>query len=129
VIVSALRSDEGVMATQLGIRQQKNFIFLRISNAGRQWSHCSPSRLIIERTMAALHRDGVREFDLSIGNYAFKRRFGAVQFPLTDVSIALGWRGIPYVLRDHAAQGLRRYPRLAEHVGRALGKAPPREEN
>ena len=79
--------------------------------------------------MAALHQDGVREFDLSIGNYAFKRRFGAVQFPLTDVSIALGWRGMPYLLRDHAAQGLRRYPRLAESVNRALGKPPPREEN
>ena len=129
VIVSALRCDEGVMATSLGIRQQKNFIFLRISNAGRRWSHCSPSRLIIERTMAALHQQGVRQFDLSIGNYAFKRRFGAVPFPLTDVSIALGWRGIPYVLRDHAAQGLRRYPRLAERVNRALGKPPPREEN
>jgi CelD/BcsL family acetyltransferase involved in cellulose biosynthesis len=59
---------------------------------------------------------------LSVGNYAFKRRFGAVQFPLTDASVALGWRGIPYVLRDHAAQWLRRYPWLAERVGRALGK-------
>jgi CelD/BcsL family acetyltransferase involved in cellulose biosynthesis len=128
-IVSALKCDEGMMATLLGIRQDNNFIFLRISNAGKRWSHCSPSRLIIERTMAALHQQGVREFDLSIGNYAFKRRFGAVQFPLTDVSIALGWRGMPYLLRDHAAQGLRRYPRLAESVNRALGKPPPREEN
>ena len=42
--------------------------------------------------MAALHKDGVRQFDLSVGNYAFKRRFGAVQFPLTDASVALGWR-------------------------------------
>jgi CelD/BcsL family acetyltransferase involved in cellulose biosynthesis len=96
---------------------------LRISNAGERWSHCSPSRLVIERTMAALHKDGVRQFDLSIGNYAFKRRFGAVQFPLTDVSIALGWRGLPYALRDHAAQWLRRHPWLAERVGRALGRA------
>jgi CelD/BcsL family acetyltransferase involved in cellulose biosynthesis len=79
--------------------------------------------------MAALHQQGVRQFDLSIGNYAFKRRFGAAQFPLTDISIALGWRGIPYVLRDQAAQGLRRYPRLSERVSRALGKPLPREEN
>jgi CelD/BcsL family acetyltransferase involved in cellulose biosynthesis len=128
-VVTALTCDEGVMATSLGIRQRKTFIFLRISNAGKQWSHCSPSRLIIERTMAALHEDGIREFDLSIGNYAFKRRFGAAPFPLTDVSIALGWRGIPYVLRDRTAQGLRRYPRIAEQVGRIMGKAPPREEN
>jgi hypothetical protein len=38
------------------------------------------------------------------------------------VSTALGWRGTPYGLRDHAAQRLRRYPWLAERVGRALGK-------
>ena len=72
--------------------------------------------------MAALHQDGVRNFDLSIGNYAFKRRFGAAPLPLTDVSIALGWRGIPYVVRDRAAQQLRRFPWLAERVGRLRGK-------
>jgi CelD/BcsL family acetyltransferase involved in cellulose biosynthesis len=72
--------------------------------------------------MAALHKEGVRHFDLSIGNYAFKRRFGATQFPLTDVCIALGWRGLPYVLRDRAAQQSRRYPWLAGRVRRALGK-------
>jgi CelD/BcsL family acetyltransferase involved in cellulose biosynthesis len=124
VIVSALTCDEATVATVLGIKQGEYFVFLRISNAGKSWSHCSPSRLIIERTMAALHKAGVRQFDLSIGNYDFKRRFGAVPFPLTDVSIALGWRGIPYMLRDRAAQWLRRYPWLAERVGRALAKLP-----
>jgi CelD/BcsL family acetyltransferase involved in cellulose biosynthesis len=126
--ISVLRCNEGIVATALGIRQERNFIFLRISNAGRRWSHCSPSRLIVERTITALHQDGVREFDLSIGNYAFKRRFGAVPLPLTDVSIALGWRGIPYVLRDRAAQRLRRHPWLAAKVSRALGKLSHDEE-
>ena len=121
-VVSALTCDEEIVATVLGIRQGNYFVFLRISNAGKRWSHCSPSRLIIERTMAALHKDGVRQFDLSVGNYAFKRRFGAVQFPLTDASIALGWRGVPYVLRDRTAQWLRRHPWLARIVGRVLGK-------
>jgi CelD/BcsL family acetyltransferase involved in cellulose biosynthesis len=127
-IVAVLKCDEQIVATVFGIRQGSNFVFLRISNAGRRWSHCSPSRLIIERTMAALHQDGVRQFDLSIGNYAFKRRFGAVQFPLTDASIALGWRGLPYVLRDRAAQWLRRHPWLAKRVGRALGKLSREDE-
>ena len=72
--------------------------------------------------MAALHEQGVRHFDLSIGNYDYKLQFGAKpQPPLTDVSIALTWRGAPYALRDRAAQGLRRYPRLAERVRRAVG--------
>jgi CelD/BcsL family acetyltransferase involved in cellulose biosynthesis len=121
-VVSELRCDEAIVATVFGIRREKTFVFLRISNAGRRWSHCSPSRLIIERTMAALHGQGVREFDLSVGNYAFKRRFGATPLPLTDVSIALGWRGLPLVLRDRSAQRLRRHPWLAEKVWRALGR-------
>ncbi|MBI5264073.1 MAG: GNAT family N-acetyltransferase [Bradyrhizobium sp.] len=128
-VVSSLSCDEGVVATVLGIRRESNFVFLRISNAGKKWSHCSPSRLITERTMAALHADGVREFDLSIGNFVYKRRFGATPLPLTDVSAAIGWRGIPLVLRDRAAQELRRYPRLAEWISRALGRPAPREDN
>jgi CelD/BcsL family acetyltransferase involved in cellulose biosynthesis len=128
VIASALMCGQEIVATALGIRQGTSFIFLRISNAGKRWAHCSPSRLVIERTMAALHKDGVRQFDLSIGNYAFKRRFGAAQFPLTDASIALGWRGIPYALRDRAAQWLRSHPWLAKRVGRALGKLSNDEE-
>jgi CelD/BcsL family acetyltransferase involved in cellulose biosynthesis len=128
VVMSALSCDEGTIAAVLGIRQGDCFIFLRISNAGRGWSHCSPGRLIVERTIKALHAEGVRTFDLSIGDYAYKRRFGASSLPLTDVSVALGWRGIPFVMRDRAAQWLRRYPRLAERVGRALGKAPALQE-
>ena len=122
VVVSTLICDEAVVATMLGIRQDDYFVVLRISNAGARWSHCSPSKLVVERTMAALHEQGVRRFDLSVGNYAFKRRFGAVPFPLTDASIALGWRGTPHVLRDHAAQWLRRYPRFSAMVSRMLHK-------
>ena len=128
-VVSALTCGPEIVATVLGIRQGSTFVFLRISNAGKRWSPCSPSRLIIERTMAALHQDGVRNFDLSVGNYAFKRRFGATPLPLTDVSIALGWRGIPHALRDRAARQLRRFPWLAEQVDRLRGKRPIFEES
>ena len=121
-IVSALTCDDEVVATTLGIKKGSDYTLLRISNAGKRWSHCSPGLLVVERTMDALHKDGVRQFDLSIGNYAYKRRFGAAQLPLTDVSVALGWRGFPYLLRDYAAQRVRRYPRLVRMVGRAMGK-------
>lgn len=128
-VVAALTCDEGIVATALGVRRGNYFVFLRISNAGQRWSPCSPSRLIVERTMAALHEEGVRQFDLSVGNHAFKRRFGAVQFPLADASIALGWRGIPYALRDCAVQWLRRYPWLHDRIGRALGRPPLGEDS
>jgi CelD/BcsL family acetyltransferase involved in cellulose biosynthesis len=129
VLVTALTVGDEVVATLLGIRCGARYVMIRISNAGDKWSNCSPGRLIIERTMAALHRDGVRNFDFSIGNYAYKRRFGVAPVALVDITASLSWRGIPYALRDRAAHELRRHPRLAALVGRALGRPPSREES
>lgn len=121
-VVSALVCDEGIVATTLGVRHGATYFLLRISHAGDSQASCSPGLLVTERTMAALHREGVRRFDLSIGNHDYKRRFGAEKVPLTDVSVALSWRGVPFAVRDHAAQGLRRHPRLAAFAARAMGK-------
>ena len=128
VVVAALTVGEEVVATLLGIRQGARYTMIRISNAGEKWSNCSPGRLVIERTMAALHKDGVREFDFSIGNYPYKRRFGVERIALADVGAALSWRGLRHALRDRAARELRRYPKLAARLKRALGRPPPREE-
>jgi CelD/BcsL family acetyltransferase involved in cellulose biosynthesis len=126
-VLSALTVGDEVVATLLGVRIGSRYVMVRISNAGDKWSNCSPGRLIIERTMAALHSDGVRDFDFSIGNYAYKRRFGVARIRLTDVTAALSWRGIPYALRDRVVHQLRRSPRLAAYLKRALGKSS-REE-
>jgi len=128
-LVSALTVGDEVVATLLGIRSDSRYVMVRISNAGDKWSNCSPGRLIIERTMAALHQDGVREFDFSIGNYAYKRRFGVTRLLLVDVSAALSWRGLPHALRYRTARELRRYPRLTAFLKRALGKPTSREED
>jgi CelD/BcsL family acetyltransferase involved in cellulose biosynthesis len=127
-VLSALTVGCEVVATLLGIRQGSRYVMVRISNAGEKWSNCSPGRLIIERTMAALHQDGIRQFDFSIGNYAYKRRFGVQRIALVDFTAALSWRGQPYALRDRAARWLRGHPKLAETIKRALGKPPSREE-
>ena len=121
-VMSALTVGDEVVATLLGMRVGLRYVMIRFSNAGEKWSHCSPGRLVIERTMAALHEDGVREFDFSIGNYTYKRRFGVKPLPLVDISTALSWRGWPYALRDRAARELRNHPRLDTYLKRALGK-------
>ena len=128
-LVSTLTVGDEVVATLLGIRNGARYVMIRISNAGEKWSNCSPGRLIIERTMAALHKDGVREFDFSIGNYAYKRRFGVTHLPLIDISAALSARGWPYALRDRAVRALRNYPRLDARLKRIFGKPLSREEN
>jgi CelD/BcsL family acetyltransferase involved in cellulose biosynthesis len=129
VVVSALTVGEEVVATLLGIRTGSHYLMIRISNAGEKWSNFAGQ--IDHRT----HHGGpaqaghAREFDFSIVNYAYKRRFGVARLPLVDISAALSWRGLPYALRDRAARELRRYPRLAPYVRRALGRPPSREEN
>ena len=120
VVVTALTVGEEIVATLLGIRNGPRYVMVRISNAGGKWSNCSPGRLIIERSMAAMHKDGVREFDFSIVEYPYKRRFGVARLPLFAISAALSWRGWHFALRDRAAYHLRRYPRLAYYVRRAL---------
>ena len=121
-VVTTLTAGDEVVATLLGIRDGAHYTMIRISNAGGKWSNCSPGRLIIERTMAALHRDGVREFDFSVGNFDYKRRFGVKRVPLIELSAALSLRGWPYSLRDRAARKLRDYPKLSEFLKLALGK-------
>ena len=128
-VVSALTAGDDIVATLLGLRTGSRYVMIRISNAGGKWSNCSPGRLIIERTMAALHEDGVREFDFSIGNYAYQRRFGVTRTALVDLTAALSWRGLPHALRDRAARQLRRCPGFAAHLKRALGRPSSREES
>jgi CelD/BcsL family acetyltransferase involved in cellulose biosynthesis len=79
--------------------------------------------------MAALHKDGVREFDFSVGNYAYKRRFGVTRLPLIDISAALNWRGWPHAWRDHMVRTVRNYPRADAWLKRALGKPLSHKEN
>jgi DNA-binding Lrp family transcriptional regulator len=46
--------------TSLGVKHGATYFLLRISHAGDRWSKCSPGLLVTERTMAALHVQGVR---------------------------------------------------------------------
>ena len=127
--LSALTVGEEIVATLLGIRSGSRYVMVRISNAGGKWSNCSPGRLIIERTMAALHEDGVREFDFSIGNYAYKRRFGVTRAAARRSQRRAELARRAHALRDRAVRRLRRYPRLTAMLKRALGKPPSREES
>ncbi|MBR0893681.1 GNAT family N-acetyltransferase [Bradyrhizobium tropiciagri] len=128
-VMTALTTSDEVVATLLGVRTGSRYVMIRVSNAGERWSVCSPGRLIIDRTIEALHKDGVREFEFSIGNYSYKRRFGAQRTPLVDIGAALSWRGRPHALRDRAVLALRHYPKLSARLKQALGKATPTRED
>jgi CelD/BcsL family acetyltransferase involved in cellulose biosynthesis len=124
-VMTALTCDGEIVASLLGVKHDQRYVMIRISNAGAQWSNCSPGRLIIERTMACLHAEGCRQFDFSIGNYDYKRRFGVMPIQLVDKTAALTWRGAPAAARAGAIQWLGDRPALDTKVRRAFGKLRP----
>jgi CelD/BcsL family acetyltransferase involved in cellulose biosynthesis len=94
VILTALTTETEVAAALLGIRAGSHYAMMRLGVADGDWRKCSPGRLVIERTMKLLHADGLRDFDFTIGEYAYKRRLGVTPQPLVDLHVPLSWRGI-----------------------------------
>ncbi len=115
-VVSTLMAGGEIVASLLGIRSAGTYVMIRISHAGEAWSHCSPGRLVIDKTMEALHREGCRSFDFSIGDYDYKRRFGVEPLPLVDLVAPLGWRGWKGAARARLVSVLRRFPALDRRV-------------
>lgn len=111
ILTTLTRRDE-VVAALLGVARGRTYVMIRSSAGAPEWSSCSPGRLVIARTMEMLHAEGFRHFDFSIGDYAFKRRFGARSRPLFDLTDALSARGWPTLAYDRGKQLVRRHPML-----------------
>jgi CelD/BcsL family acetyltransferase involved in cellulose biosynthesis len=127
-VLTILRVGPELVAALLGVRDGTDYVMIRLAHAGGDWGKISPGRLLIHKTLERLHEDGCRSFDFSIGNYAYKRRFGPVRTALFDHVEARSLRGVPMMLRAHVAGWLRRRPHLRERVRRMMGKPPSREE-
>lgn len=128
-VLTILRSHNELVAALLGVRDGDSYVMIRLAHAGADWSRVSPGRLLIHKTLERLHAEGCHTFDFSIGNYAYKRRFGPVRTPLYDIAVAGNPLGLPAIARIRAGALLRRHPQAREAVRRLLGKPPSREEN
>jgi len=119
--LSALTAGDELVAGLFGIAHGDHYSMVRISTAGGEWANCSPGRLLIERTMEALHRQGFRTFDFTIGDYGHKRSFEVRHIPLVDIHQSLSWRGWGTVGYQSAKAFVKRHPsieRLARKVMR-----------
>jgi len=78
--------------------------------------------------MAALHRDGVREFDFSVGlrlQAPLRRDAAAADRHQRCLELAR----MPYGLRDHMVRAVRNQPQLDARLRRVFGKPLSHEEN
>lgn len=117
-VLTALRDGDELVAGLFGVANGARFIALRLSTAGAAWAHCSPGRLLLERSAAHLHAKGLHWFDFGIGDYAYKTVFGVAGIPLFDAIQALSWRGWPVVWAWRARRMIKRQAWLVRVVRR-----------
>jgi CelD/BcsL family acetyltransferase involved in cellulose biosynthesis len=107
-ILTALICDGVIVAALLGVTDGTSLVMVRLSHASGDWMKIGLGRLVIERTMHALHQRGIRHFDFSIGDYPYKSGFGVEPGPLLDFVAARSWRGQKCAARDLAKAAVKR---------------------
>jgi CelD/BcsL family acetyltransferase involved in cellulose biosynthesis len=112
VVLGALTAADETVAALLGVSNGESVAFVRLAHAGGEWANCSPGRLVIERTLMALHDAGIRQFDFSIGDQHYKEPFGVGTAPLTDVDVPVSWRAWPTIAANRARAQLRQFRAL-----------------
>lgn len=120
IIVTALMAGDEVVAALYAISDGTHYAMVRIATAGGEWANCSPGRLIIERSMAALYAEGYRWFDFTTGDYAYKRTFRTVHIPLHSLTMARSIRGLPYAGLAITKAFVKQRPALANLARRLL---------
>ncbi len=95
IAMAALMAGDEIVAVNFAVREGSTAVYLRVANQFGSWAPMAPGLLVTEHLMRHLHDDGVRTFDFAMGDYAYKRRFGAERLPLVTVEIALTARAMP----------------------------------
>lgn len=121
--VITLSAGEALVGAVFGVRSGGRFIVLRIASDDAQWGRFSPGRITLLAVMESLVAEGVRTFDLGIGDYQFKRRLGADTFGLVDLIAPLTWKGAAVAAAIGAKRALARQPALKRLADRVRGRA------
>jgi CelD/BcsL family acetyltransferase involved in cellulose biosynthesis len=113
-VMTALVAENEIVATFLAVANAKHCTLIRSSQTtDPRWASLGLGKVIIERSMHALHERGIRRFDLSIGEYQYKHDFKVAPVPLFDLQVAQTWRGSAAIAKDRAWSALKKYPRVA----------------
>jgi CelD/BcsL family acetyltransferase involved in cellulose biosynthesis len=111
-VFTALMDGEQMVAGLFSIFDGERFTMLRIAMAGERWKACAPGKLLLERSIHAMHERGCREFDFAIGDYLHKKVFCTTPYPLFQACIPLSLKGRGYHVGWQLKQALKAHPRL-----------------
>ena len=105
VVVAALELNGRMVAGLIALADRPRLTLIRIGNRGGDLARIGLGRLLIWRTMEALHREGFGHFDFSIGDGAHKLMFGASPHPLYEVVQSTSLLGMSYVAALRLKEG------------------------
>ncbi len=117
-VLGALLCNGETVGALLGVSGGGTVTFVRLAHAGGAWSTTSPGRLVIEQTLMALHAQGVRRFDFSVGDYAYKENFRIGHAPLFDAAVPLSLAGKIKAARINLRAALRQSPLARRLMGK-----------
>lgn len=121
-LMCAIRNAGEWVAVNFAIRSGDELIYLRLGNLYGDWAKHGPGVAATEHLMREAHRTGVRRFDFGMGDYEYKRRFGARELELKDLVLPLSLKGMPYAAAWHG----RRWATENPWLRRLLGKGEAR---
>lgn len=123
-VMVALRSGDVTVAANFAVRHGTELVYLRVANLFGEWGKLSPGLLATEHLIREEQAAGVRVFDFAMGNYDYKRRFGAEETPLVDLVLPLSLKGWLAALTWHAMRRLSRVSLLRRLTGRTAIPCP-----
>lgn len=127
VLVCALEAEEGPVAVNFAVQHQTSMTYLRLANKMGAWHPFSLGILVTCDAMRESMARGCGLFDFAMGDYAYKKKFGAEPVTLHDLVLPLSLRGVPKAALFHARNRLARIGLLRVLVGRVRGWLAPRQ--
>jgi CelD/BcsL family acetyltransferase involved in cellulose biosynthesis len=125
-VMFVLAADAEIVATFFALKNNDHTTLIRMSQSqDPSWRPLGLGKLIIYQALEALHAEGCRTFDLSVGAHRYKDEFGVSPVPMAELSIPLSLRGTPFIARRKAIAYISRKPKLMA-LARSIADRLPR---
>ena len=124
IVVATLEAEGRVLAAAMGPRAGEWAAVTRLAIAlePAEMLRLSPGILLADGLIRALHDQGVRCVDFTIGSYDYKKRLRTAEEPLYECHRALSWRGVPAAAVARLRQQLKRHERVHALLRRLAGR-------
>lgn len=114
-----LAKGDEILAVNFAICAQGELIYLRLTNTFEEWTRFSLGTVVTDLAIRTAFEKGLRVFDFAMGDYEYKRRFGAAVAPLHDLVLPLSLKGWPRAMAWHARDRMAKSTWIRRLTGRA----------